>query len=191
MPPPSHVPAAEVEGRGRSCQRKVREAVEREASGAWRTIGYVQEIRTGKEGPGGRELSVLSPVTSSVYLNRTEGAQEKGRLRIRIQDSSQKYVGGNGIGHERRGRGVTAVGKPREGHLTSKRGLGSRARNTDATTQRWHPGWCRAGRRRAEMAARCSSAEAQQAGVGRGSVQCGSRFKEAEGAPAGDVGWAV
>lgn len=83
------------------------------------------------------------------------------------------------------------MGEPREGHLTSKRGLGSRARNTDATRQRWHPGWGRAGRRRAEMAARWSSAEAQQAGVGRGSVQCGSRFKEVEGAPAGDVGWAV
>lgn len=93
-------PAAELEGRGRSCQRKARGAVEREASGAWRTIGYVQEIRTGKEGPGGRELSVLSPVTSSVYLNRTEGAQEKGRLRIRIQDLSQKCLGGNGIGHK-------------------------------------------------------------------------------------------
>lgn len=33
----------------------------------------VQEIRRGKEGPGGRELSMLSPATFRVYLNRTEG----------------------------------------------------------------------------------------------------------------------
>lgn len=61
---------------------------------------YVQEIGRGEEGPGGRELSILSPVTSRVYWNRTERAQEEDRLRIKIQDSSQKYVGSNGNGKE-------------------------------------------------------------------------------------------
>lgn len=120
--PAGVAPAAEVQGRGGSSQRKAREEAEGEASGTRRGRVCAGNWERGG-GPGGRELSILSPVTSSVSWNRTGRAQEKGRLRIKLQDSSRKYARSNGNGNVWKRR-VPSSGWDPGGHLTGKRGWG-------------------------------------------------------------------